>query len=199
MANRSRATPASPCDPAEAKKPTTGCCGAAPPLPTGPPTAIGHRKRTGPASIVDRVPRKGLGGHIQSRANENVDDSQGMGELAMVASLHDSRTASGRQMGDAGHVPGAGHLRVASGRERWIVVHLRERDRYRHAVEIVSERRNTHTDTRISHSLNRPHVFVTAVSVCVALGTIASVFAGTVNLLATPLVWMGCLAILWMP
>ena len=51
---------------------------------------------------------------------------------------------------------------------------------------------------RLQRWANRPYVSVTAVSVGVVVGTIASIFAGTVNLLATPLVSTGCLAILWL-
>src|SRR5207237_1405988 len=69
------------------------------------------------AVVVDRVPGESLDRHVQPRPDEDVDRYPRVGELALVTSVHDCRAASGRQMGDAGDVPGAGHLRVTRRRQ----------------------------------------------------------------------------------
>ena len=61
-------------------------------------------------------------------------DTRVVRELAVVAAVRHSRAAAGRQVGGAGDVQRAGHLRAARGRERRLAVHVRERDRHRHPI-----------------------------------------------------------------
>ena len=62
------------------------------------------------AVVVDRLSRQGRSGDVQPRADEDVDGHAGVRQLSVVASVPDSGAASGRQVGGAVDLPGAGNL-----------------------------------------------------------------------------------------
>jgi hypothetical protein len=91
-------------------------------------------QRTGPAAVVDRLPRQSGRRHVQPGADEGVDRHARLRQLAVVAAVLHPRAAAGQQVDHGGDVQGSGHLRAARRRQRRRGVHLRQRDSHGNAI-----------------------------------------------------------------